>query len=59
MNSGRRHLFHIVDASPWPLISAFSAFFMLSGMAFYMHRISFGGFFFFFGLVSLSFAIYF
>jgi len=54
MNTGRRHLFHIVDPSPWPIISAFSAFFLLSGFAFYMHRIEFGGYFFFFGLICVS-----
>jgi len=34
--------------------SAFSAFFLLSGFAFYMHRIEFGGYFFFFGLICVS-----
>jgi cytochrome c oxidase subunit 3 len=32
-----QHPFHIVDASPWPLVTAFSAFFMLFGMVLYMH----------------------
>ncbi len=59
MNSGRRHLFHIVDPSPWPIVSAFSAFFFLSGLAFYMHRISLGGYFFFFGFIAISLSIYF
>lgn len=37
-----QHPFHIVDASPWPLITAFSAFFMLFGMVLYMHFFSLG-----------------
>lgn len=59
MNSGRKHLFHIVDPSPWPIISSFSAFFLLSGLAFYMHRIMFGGYFFLLGLVAVSLAAFF
>jgi cytochrome c oxidase subunit 3 len=59
MNSGRKHLFHIVDPSPWPIITALSAFFMLSGLAFYMHRIAFGGYFFFFGVISVALCMFF
>jgi cytochrome c oxidase subunit 3 len=59
MNSGRRHLFHIVDPSPWPIISAFSAFFLLSGLAFYVHRIIFGDYFFLIGLTTLALAVFF
>jgi len=59
MNSGRKHLFHIVDPSPWPIITALSAFFMLSGLAFYMHRIAFGGYFFFFGIVAVASCMFF
>jgi len=36
------HPFHIVDASPWPIIVAFSAFFTLFGMVLYMHSFSLG-----------------
>jgi len=45
-----QHPFHIVDASPWPLIVAFSAFFMLFGMVLYMHSFSLG-----FLLLSIGF----
>lgn len=45
-----QHPFHIVDASPWPLIVAFSAFFMLFGMVLYMHSFFLG-----FLLLSLGF----
>ena len=59
MHTGRRHLFHIVDPSPWPIVSAFSAFFFLSGLAFYMHRIMFGGVFFLLGLLSVALSMFF
>jgi cytochrome c oxidase subunit 3 len=59
MNNGRKHLFHIVDSSPWPIISATSAFLMLSGLAFYMHRIIFGGYFFFCSIVAVGLAAFF
>ena len=36
------HPFHIVDASPWPLVVAFSAFFMLFGLTLYMHAFKAG-----------------
>lgn len=36
------HPFHIVDASPWPLVVAFSAFFMLLGLTLYMHAFNLG-----------------
>jgi hypothetical protein len=43
----------MVDSSPWPLITALGGFFLTSGLAFFMHRVLFGGFIFFFGLVLL------
>jgi len=39
----KRHLFHIVEPSPWPILIALGAFFLTSGLAFYMHRVMFGG----------------
>lgn len=38
-----KHLFHIVDPSCWPLVTALAAFLFVSGLAFYMHRIYWGG----------------
>jgi cytochrome c oxidase subunit 3 len=49
----RRHLFHILPYSPWPILSSMSAFFVVSGLAFYMHKVNFGGWFFIFGLICL------
>ena len=51
MTDRKRHLFHILEVSPWPLLSAFAAFFFLSGLTFYMHRLHFGGWFFFIGFL--------
>ena len=36
------HPFHIVDASPWPITTAFSVFFMLFGLTLYLHSFSLG-----------------
>jgi hypothetical protein len=33
----QNHPFHIVDPSPWPLLSSLSAFIMLFGLVLYMH----------------------
>ncbi len=38
----QRQMFHLVDRSPWPLISAFGAFFLTTGLVFFMHRIELG-----------------
>lgn len=40
----KRHLFHLVSPSPWPIVSSIGAFFLTSGLAFYMHRVLAGGF---------------
>jgi len=42
MTSRRNHLYHLVDASPWPIMSAMAAFFLLSGAAFSFHSILYG-----------------
>lgn len=34
----KRHLFHIVEPSPWPLMCSFGAFFFVSGLVFYMQE---------------------
>jgi cytochrome c oxidase subunit 3 len=53
------HAFHILPISPWPILSGFSALFMVSGLAFYLHNTEFGGFVFILGLLSLCFCIFF
>jgi hypothetical protein len=34
----QRHPYHLVDASPWPLITSMSAFLLVSGGVMYMHQ---------------------
>jgi cytochrome c oxidase subunit 3 len=41
----KKHPFHLVDPSPWPFVTAFSTFLMLTGLTGYMHFYSKGGFF--------------
>jgi len=36
------HKYHLVDPSPWPFFTAFSAFMFLGGFVMYMHRIKYG-----------------
>lgn len=42
--SNQRHLFHIVDASPWPLVSSISIFCTAIGASMYFHSYSGGAF---------------
>lgn len=51
--SKKFHSFHIVEQSPWPLLTAFSAFSTLVGAVMYMHKYSFGFFSLFFGFICL------
>lgn len=48
-----KHPFHIVDPSPWPFLTAFSLFFTVSGLTFYLHHYYNGLFFAFFGFIML------
>lgn len=54
----RSHCFHIVNPSPWPFLSSFSSLFFVSGLAFYMHNVKFGGFYACFGLFLLSYCVF-
>jgi len=49
----RKHLFHIVQPSPWPILVAISLFFITSGLGFYVHRVNFGGSILIFGLILI------
>lgn len=42
MGNKRNHLYHLVDPSPWPLVAAMGAWFLLSGVGFTFHRILYG-----------------
>jgi cytochrome c oxidase subunit 3 len=54
----RRHLFHLVSPSPWPFMASLSVFLFVSGLAFFMHRIVFGGIISLCGLISLGVIAY-
>lgn len=47
----QRHFFHLVDPSPWPFVTAMSAFVMMSGSVMYFQSIKGGNFVMFFGLL--------
>ena len=54
----KRHNFHILVNSPWPLVSALSAFITVIGLTLYMHFYTFGLFVFFFGLVFILLSMF-
>lgn len=56
--NNQRHGFHLVDPSPWPLISAFSALMFTFGLVMYMHGYAFGSFLFKFGFLMLLFMMF-
>lgn len=58
MNS-RRHLFHLVNPSPWPILVSFSALFLTSGFAFYTHDVTNGGYTSIMGLFLSSYCAFF
>ena len=58
MDKKRRHLYHLVSPSPWPFIVGLSVFLFVSGLAFSMHRITYGGVIFLMGLLALCLASY-
>jgi hypothetical protein len=53
VNRTQKHPFHIVDASPLPLITACGAFCTVFGFTLYIHLYNYGLFVFFFGLFLL------
>jgi len=55
----RRHLFHLVNPSPWPLLVSASLFYVVSGIAFYMHSVEYGGYSLIFGLIVLIYCAFF
>jgi len=48
-----RHPYHLVDPSPWPLLTAFSALSLTTGGVLYMHSYSGGGYLLAGGLISV------
>jgi len=54
----KTHLYHRVDVSPWPLASSIGALLLTSGLACYIHRVSYGMFMFLLGLFLLLSSMY-
>jgi len=53
------HSFHLVDPSPWPIIGAFSAFFLTFGGVLYMHQYAIGNFLWRFGFFMVIYVMFF
>ncbi len=51
MLSYQRHTFHLVDPSPWPLVTSLAAFVMMNGSVMYFHSVKGGNFVMLFGLL--------
>jgi len=58
IRNNQLHGFHLVNPSPWPLLSAFSVFILVFGFALYMHGYVRGGFLYQFGLLLLLFMMF-
>ena len=56
--NNQKHGFHLVDVSPWPIISAFSALMLTFGGVLYMHGYSGGFFLLRFGLEMILFMMF-
>jgi cytochrome c oxidase subunit 3 len=54
----KRHLYHLVDRSPWPLTVSFGLLFATTGLVCYMNRIHNGFFIFFLGLLVTILSLY-
>lgn len=51
----RKHLFHILKESPWPLFTSIGVFLMVSGLTFYMHAIIRGFLVFLLGIAIIAY----
>ena len=53
-----KHSFHLVDPSPWPLMSAFGALMLTTGAVMYMHKFEGGGNLFLTGFLIIIYVMY-
>ena len=58
VRNNQRHGFHLVDPSPWPLITAFSALMLTFGGVLYMHGYLGGHFLWQLGLLMILFMMF-
>lgn len=54
----RKHPFHLVDPSPWPIFASFAALLSTTGGVMYMHAYAGGSFVLFFGQIALFYVMY-
>ena len=54
----KRHLYHLVDRSPWPLTVSFGLLFATTGLVCYMNRVNNGFFIFLLGLIVTTLSLY-
>lgn len=57
MNNVHLHPFHLVDLSPWPIITAFSALMLTSSAVLYLHYFKYGFNMLIFALILLGFSM--
>ncbi|MBB4633469.1 cytochrome c oxidase subunit 3 [Sphingosinicella soli] len=58
MAGAKNHDFHILPASPWPIIGAFTSLAMAAGAVGWMHDQAWGGWVFFLGFAGVLFTFY-
>jgi hypothetical protein len=58
IRNNQKHSFHLVDPSPWPLVSAFSALMLTCGGVLYMHGYIIGSFLWQFGFFMILFMMF-
>ena len=58
MSTNKRHLYHLVDKSPWPIVSSLGALLLTTGLVCYMHKIQMGFLIFLCGLFVILFTMF-
>ena len=58
IRNNQKHSFHLVDPSPWPLISAFAALMTTVGLVLYFHGYNGGSFLWRFGILLVLFMMF-
>ena len=59
MATEQKHPYHLVEASPWPIVGACGAFVMTLGGVMYMHEMAYGGALSLVGLALVLMTMYF
>ncbi len=56
--SNPQHPYHLVDLSPWPIVTAFSMLFLMLGSVMFLHQYNYGGYLAILGASSLIYSVY-